>query len=149
MSSPEGSRPASPSDVPPHVTPPQPHAQPQQYVYEHPAQQHLQPQQMQYAQAPSKPHAQNGYGAPRSSVNVFGVFSLAVLVAHACLSFVAPLAYRQTAMSGNISLASGVLMTVDLVLLFTALVLAIVGVTRKHAQRLRWTAFGGLVAAGV
>lgn len=163
MSFPEGSRPASPSDVPPHVAAaqsqpphshpqyiqPQQHAQPQ-YAHQQPAQPHPAPQQLQYAPQPlNGPNAQSGYGAPRGSVNVFGVLSLVVLVVHACMSFVAPLVYRQTAMSGDISLASGVLMTVDLVLLFIALVFAIVGVTSKRAQRLRWTAFGGLVAAGV
>lgn len=132
-------------NLPPQAPQPQPHYAAPQYAPQPPA---PQPQQAQYA-----PPQQGYASAPASTaerVNIPGIVSLGLVALSTLVSVLSPLFYRSALSSGQ-SLAplTGVVQTLQAILLLVALGLAIFGVLLRGAERWRWAAIGALVSASI
>lgn len=129
---------------------PQQQQQPQQqYGQPHAQQQYAQPQfEQQYAQPRYAP--QTGYARPER-VNVLGVVALSIAALHSALSVLTPafvfrLSFDLDLDSSAISLVLG---AVNLFWVLVVGVLGLFGLMRKDQPRLRWTAIGAVVSAGL
>lgn len=122
---------------------PQPHYAAPQYAPQPPA-----PQQAQYA-----PPQQGYASAPASTaerVNIPGIVSLGLVALSTLVSVLSPLFYRSALSSGqSLAPVTGVVQTLQAILLLVALGLAIFGVLLRGAERWRWAAIGALVSASI
>lgn len=132
-------------NLPPQAPQPQPHYAAPQYAPHPPA---PQPQQAQYA-----PPQQGYASAPASTaerVNVPGIVSLGLVALSTLVSVLSPLFYRSALSSGqSLAPVTGVVQTLQAILLLVALGLAIFGVLLRGAERWRWAAIGALVSASI
>lgn len=124
---------------------PQPHYAAPQYAPQSPA---PQPQQPLYA-----PPQQGYASAPASTaerVNIPGIVSLGLVALSTLVSVLSPLFYRSALSSGqSLAPVTGVVQTLQAILLLVALGLAIFGVLLRGAERWRWAAIGALVSASI
>lgn len=102
----------------------------------------------QYAQvAPGG--GQRGNAHAPGSLNVPGIAALALLLVNALIPMLTPTFYRLAASSDAFQLLGTILSIVNIALLLTAGVLAIIGLVAKRMTRWRWAAIGAAVAAGI
>lgn len=136
----------NPQYAPPQLAPQQAAPQPQPYAAQpvQYAQPQYAPAQAPYSAAPSPVAASEG------RVNIPGVIALALVALSTLVSVFSPIFYRAVISSGQ-SLAplTGVVQTLQALLLLAALGLAIFGVFLRAAERWRWAAIGALTSAGI
>ena len=117
-----------------------PQAQPYAAQPVHYAQPQYAPPQAQYAPV----------SAPEGRFNIPGIIALALVALSTLVSVFSPIFYRAAISSGQ-SLAplTGVVQTLQALLLLAALGLAVFGVFLRAAERWRWAAIGALASAGI
>ncbi|KKI22509.1 MULTISPECIES: hypothetical protein [unclassified Leucobacter] len=129
-----------------------------------------QPQQPQYAPpqyapqptaAQPQPAAQPQYAPPQAAytaaqpasegrLNVPGIIALGLVAFSTLISVLSPVVYRSALSSGqSLAPVTGVVQTLQAILLLVALGLAIFGVLLRDAERWRWAAIGALVSASI
>ncbi len=122
-----------------------------------------QPQQPQYAppQYAAQPAAQPRYAPPQAGyaaappasegrLNVAGIIALGLVAFSTLISVLSPVFYRSALSSGqSLAPVTGVVQTLQAILLLVALGLAIFGVLLRDAERWRWAAIGALVSASI
>lgn len=132
--------------------------------------QQQQPQQPQYAPpqyapqptaAQPQPAAQPQYAPPQAAytaaqpasegrLNVPGIIALGLVAFSTLISVLSPVFYRSALSSGqSLAPVTGVVQTLQAILLLVALGLAIFGVLLRDAERWRWAAIGALVSASI